>query len=243
MIDIDDASFQPLALALVRYDRLAFVRAVAGLLTVPNLATATIRLETLVNLACIHCKGTRVPSPGNLRTLINDRLGRHYVARLEDPAEDVFISSVATPDGNYRIFESTWEANDWYLQHTLDALRGQPRRPESPALIREIRCMLALSDAVCERRGLERWEIAQDGFLSPRRDILPKGFVHDALAASVTFSDRDLESLAIEYSDIERFVAPEPTPPKDDRGAPPLENRPLVRFRSGEKRVRHPRQK
>lgn len=234
MIDIEDRSFQPLARALARYEKRASVRAVAGLLTVPNLATATIRLETLVNLACIHCKGTRAPSPGNLRTWVNDSLGRHYIARLEDPAEDVFISSVATPGGNYRIFESTWEANDWYLQHALDALRAQPRRPESRALIREIRAMLALSDAVCERRGLQRWEIAQDGFLSPRRDILPKGFDHEALAASVTFSDQDLQSLAIKYSDIERFVVPEPTPPKDDRGAPPLENRPLVRFGSGE---------
>jgi len=49
----------------------------------------------------------------------------HDAGRNEDPAEDVFVSAVSTPDGEYKIFNGVYPAADFNLQRMLDAVLSQ----------------------------------------------------------------------------------------------------------------------
>lgn len=71
-----------------------------GLLTVPALQANTTRIETLVHLAAAYCHGRRDLRRSEIGHLLNERLGEVSVTSLEDPVEDVFVTSVETPEGN-----------------------------------------------------------------------------------------------------------------------------------------------
>jgi hypothetical protein len=88
----------------------------------PAFQSATIRLEMLLHLAVVHCRGARKPMRAHLSNWVNNVLADLPVRRLEDPPEDVFISNVIASGGNYRIFEGTWEGKDAYLQDVLTCL-------------------------------------------------------------------------------------------------------------------------
>jgi hypothetical protein len=49
----------------------------------------------------------------------------HAAAQSEDPAEDVFVSAVSTPTGQFRIFNGIYAGADYNLQRLLDAVLAQ----------------------------------------------------------------------------------------------------------------------
>ena len=81
------------------------------------------------------------------------------MAVLEDPVEDVFVTNVETPEGNRRIFEGTWESNDYFLQVVLDTLMGSKAPEECRSLLRPAFALLRLSDCVAARLDMHRWHI------------------------------------------------------------------------------------
>ncbi|MDO9306816.1 MAG: hypothetical protein Q7T75_02955, partial [Mesorhizobium sp.] len=70
----------------------------AGLLTQPDLQANCIRLEALVHLSLAIGNGTRNPSSSIVASTFSE-LGRGMTGRFEDPAEDVFVSLIVTPQG------------------------------------------------------------------------------------------------------------------------------------------------
>ena len=52
---------------------------------------------------------------------------------MEDPSEDVFVTLVNTPRGNYRIFEGISEGAGFYLQRVLNVIEKMPKRGSVPA--------------------------------------------------------------------------------------------------------------
>jgi hypothetical protein len=224
---LNDSSFRALTHRLCRFNPREAVAAIAGLLTVPECATATIRLETLANLAYLHCRGTCSPAIGDLRKWVDRSLGAHRIASLEDPLEDVFVSAIATPGGVYRIFEGTWELNDANLQDTIDCIAALEAGAPRWSLVRQVRALLTLSETVCARRNLPRWLVPTA--TQPRRSVLASEIALEPLIRAVTFSPEDLRELGITSRDIAPFVAQSLDSISPNISDPPLERCPLVR--------------
>ena len=68
----------------------------AGLLTRPENHTATARIEALIHLAALGCRGNEEPRLRHLREWLNTTVLKDPIGQLEIPVEDVFVSNVGT---------------------------------------------------------------------------------------------------------------------------------------------------
>lgn len=204
MIPLNDPSLSSTADFLKKYDPNSAIRKVAGLLTVPELHANTFRIETLVHLATAHCQGPSDLRSPQIKKLLNGRLHLAQIAHLEDPPEDVFITNVETPKGNFLLFQSIWESNDYFAQIVTDLLHDSGAPPEYRKLITPIYSLLTLSDCLAKRTGLKRWTSTQSQSKGTVR--LPKANQILKRAEDVTFSATDLSTLGIEQTSLEPFI-------------------------------------
>ena len=168
MVQLNSPELEHLASLLKKYDLQSTVAQLAGLLTVPSLQANTIRIEILVHLAVVHCRGRRKPSLMQIGRWLNRQFDKTHITVLEEPVEDVFVTNVETPHGNRRIFEGIWNSNDYYVQTAIDVLIGSTTPQECQNLLVPAFALLKLSDFVAERVGLERWHVEPS---TPRSNI------------------------------------------------------------------------
>lgn len=230
-LKLNCAEYQSLARSLQDRDPASVIPVIAGLLTVPAYHPETVRIELLLHLACLHCCGRRKITTADLRRWLGRDLANLPVASLEDPPEDVFISNVIAPGGNYRIFEGRWESADYYLQHALDCVVRSHWAKPFKDLRRNVQGILALSDSVAGRAGVDRWTESPEAV--PEAKFLRSSPGISELARRVTFSPSELAALGIEPASLEPFLLQ----PADVRrlhdetvGHTTLERYPLIRF-------------
>jgi hypothetical protein len=187
------------------FDPLRLASSFSGLLTVPELQSNCIRLETLVHLALAQGQGRRKPSDKIVARLFN-QLGDGSVGRQEDPAEDVFVSLIATPRGNFRVLEGVWEAAGFYLQRVVNAIELIPAGPRYDHMRECVYALLRLSDLVCERAGLAAYQL---GNTIPE-EVLPKKILEAAgsLRRRVKFVEADLSTRGISINHLAEFGFP-----------------------------------
>lgn len=217
------ANFRP-------YDVSASIAAAGGLLTVPTLQANTVRLEAIAHLIVANASGKKKPNKQDAARWFK-QVGQSF-AHMEDAAEDVFVARVHMDGTNYRILEGLAEANGHHLQHMLTAVESMPNHGVYGALKQSCRAMLALSDLICARAGLEAFCLGDEcGFDALPVDNLP---TLKTLAARVTFSDNDLMRAGISRAALSRFVLP-PTQRNVGFGGyadSGLERHPLIAFRN-----------
>ncbi len=199
-----------------------------ALLLDPSLQSNCVRLEALVHLAVSAANGAELPSAGQLATCFND-LGSGICGRMEDPAEDVFVSVVVTPRGNFRVLEGIWESGAFYLQRFMNILETTPDEGDFLMLRRRVYALLRLSEAVCKRAGLVRNSVGED---TPK-DRVCKTYCSTVDRRLIFFDLGDLEELGLTTGDLDIFIL-------DDQVRPhlltapvtksPLQECPLVRF-------------
>lgn len=188
---------------LSRYDPTFAIPLLASLLTLPQLQSHCIRLETLVALAVVHCRGRKKASI-NEAVFWFSEIGKSQCVLGEDPAEDVFVSIVQDREGDYRLLEGVWEAAGFYTQRVLDVIATMPDHGQFGQIKKSVRALLAISDIVCEQAGLHRFQLGSDErhpALSQR--ILPG---RNALLSRVTIPFNDLDKHRIKPEDIEPFL-------------------------------------
>lgn len=203
VIPFNSVELKSLGRKLESFSAGATLPIVAGLLTCPDLQANAIRLEVLTHLVLIHCQGTKKPNLKHLEGWLNVDLAD--LSPLEDPCEDVFISSVETVSGSLSVFDGAWDSSDFYIQSILDVLIENSAPPECQALHRSCLALLSLSNEVARRLGLHRWQTASS---IPNANII---LTHDAhmtgRSKAVAFSSDDLAKLRITRYDIEPFVS------------------------------------
>lgn len=177
--------------------------AVGGLMTMPLLQSQSHRLRVLAHFVVQYATGDRPPT----RELLADAfhaLGAGPCGPHEDSADDVFISLVTCPEGNFRTFEDSVEGSAFMLQRFINLAEAMP--PDEPTCIairRRIYALLRLSDAVAARGGLARYAIGS----TDRHDTLPEGVPSaETLARIVTFSHDDLAEMGIEIEELAPFL-------------------------------------
>jgi hypothetical protein len=224
-------SYANLGKALESYDPQSAISSVAALLTVPEYHPQTIRIEMLLHLVCHHCRGFSKVGYKDLMRWLEHDLGKAPVRLLEDPTEDVFVSNVIGPRGNYRILDGTWERGDFFVQQIMECVRALQGSLDVDGLQESIDALLTLSDAVAGRSGLGRGTASSATVPSTR-------FLHQQipladLIARITFTREDLLGLNVRRGDLEPFMLP---PERASQMAPEihgntsLEKHPLVSF-------------
>ena len=188
---------------LTRFDPTVAVPLLASLLTLPKYQSHCIRLEILVALAVAHCRGQK---KANINELIRwfSEIGKSQCVAAEDPAEDVFVSLVRDRNGDYRLLEGVWEAAGFYTQRVLDVIETMPDTGQFEQIKKSVRALLIISDILCEKAGLCRYQLGSDehySALSPR--TLPG---RNALMSRVTITFAELDEHGITPDDIAPFL-------------------------------------
>jgi SEC-C motif len=159
--EIDDRNFErigsmydELCSELGAFELISCITAIAALSTAAENRNCMVRLDALLHLAAIHCKGTQQIRVVALDRWPNKLLAHTAISRREDPAEDVAVGNVMTSFGNYRVFLGDSSNPDYYAQDVLDALTRAPQVVDT--LRAECLSLLKVSDLLVTRRGYER---------------------------------------------------------------------------------------
>lgn len=214
---------------LSSFDSQQTISKLAALQTLPNLQGNAIRLSLLTHLAVANCSGIKTPKNREIRRWLNHDL--NYLAGMEDPTEDVFITIIKTPQGNFKIFEGNWQTNDYFGQVVIDALLKfrDPAKVEN--ILNSVFALLKLSNVVADRLALSRWVYETS---RPQEDILIVGaYKIDEKAKAITFNGQELSNLGIDRQLLEPFVLK--TDPRDKilsetLGHTSLERYPLIDY-------------
>lgn len=186
------------------FDPLALASCFGALLTVPELQSNCARLEVLTHLCLASAFGTRKPTKKIVSRLFKV-LGDGMTGLQEDPAEDIFVSVIVTPRGNFRVLEGIWESAGFHTQRVLNALEmacGYRAATFTP-MLNAVYAMLKLSDLVCERSGLPRYVM---GNASPESRIPTKVLEElKALRSRISFREDQLVEAGISVSEIAEF--------------------------------------
>ena len=229
MVSLNAPELRRTAASLEKYDAKSAVAQLGALLTVPELQANTVRLETLVHLAVAHCHGCSRPGVTQIDEWLNNHLGNTGIARLEDPAEDVFVTNVGTPEGNRRIFSGIWHSNDYFVQIVIDTLCDSKAPRECRTLLVPAFALLALSDCIAERVGLQRWH-SEPSIPSGTVELPSATRIADR-ARAVTFTAGDLSVLGINRDILEPFILRDEDKQalaSETIGHSSLERRPLI---------------
>ena len=232
MLSLNSPELKLITKLLGKYDLRSTVTQLSALLTVPVLQANTIRIEILIHLAVSHCHGHRRPNLTKIGHWLNQHLGNTQLASLEDPAENIFITNIETPEGNRRVFEGIWESNDYFLQVVIETLNKHRVPQKCRDLLIPAFALLKLSDCVAERVGLQRWHIEPS---VPNNTIrlapTTRGL---GITRATTFTDKELDALGISREVLAPFIFQD----KDKQalvgesiGHSSLERHPLIEFK------------
>jgi hypothetical protein len=185
------------------YDPLRLAACFGGLLTEPQLQSNCARLEILVHLCLSYARGTRKPTDAIVSRLF-DALGDGMAGRIEDPAEDLFVSLIVSPRGNFRMLEGIWESAGYHTQRFIDALELIPAEVSWAGELRDhVHELLKLSDLVCARARLTRY---QPGNTTPV-DAIPRKVISrlSALRRNIRFTRAELVENGISVDSLAAF--------------------------------------
>jgi hypothetical protein len=190
---------------LAQFEPTSSVALLAGLLTEPTYQSTALRLELLVALALVHARGTKLPGMHDAARWFAT-IGDSRAASGEDPAEDVFVTLVATSREDFRLLEGLWECAGFYTQCMLDIVEEMPDTGIYRVLRTEVRALLVVADLVCQKAGLARYQSGSEQVARELdRPALPP--VHE-LQQRVTLSSEELASRGVSLQHLRAFMLP-----------------------------------
>ena len=223
-----------LAKVLRRLEKFSFpfvAAPLAGLLTRRENHVATARIESLIHLAALACRGDRAPDRRHLRELLNDAIYKDPITKFETPVEDVFVSNVDAWFGNARLFEGRWQNNAAYARVCVETLLRLQERPWVAQTLAHVSALLRVSEAVADRAGTVR-NCRTAG--RPGKKIAVGASSAGQSTGHVCFTDDELAAIGVTPSALDPFlVQSEDTELliSQSMGNTVLERRPLVRFK------------
>lgn len=218
---------------LSRHEATSTVALLAGLLTDPAYQSTNLRLELLVAFALVHSRGTVHPTLEDAARWFA-AIGASSAASGEDPSEDVFVTLVSTSREHFRVLEGLWESAGFYTQCVLDVVERMPDTGIYGALKAEVRAVLVVSELVCRKAGLTRYQTGSD-LVVDEIDVAATASA-EVLRQRVTFSFAELSAHGVRPGHIRGFVLPPDdagTLAAQELGLSELDRRPVVAVDDG----------
>lgn len=216
-----------------KLDAVGTASMLAGLQTFSN-HQANYRLEWAARLALAAGSGNTLPTPPQLRTLLNDLLEKSRVNRLEDPLEDVMVSAIPTAQGDYRLLTGLWEKAAHHTESVLRAFERLPDDEQKQAALVRVYALLQISDLICERSNLAANAL---GVSNPREPMRLTGVGLLATAkARVEFGWDELIAFGASKEILAPFLLPPAAFPdllEEALGDSKLEFQPIVQTQGG----------
>lgn len=187
------------------FDPVRLAATFAGLLAVPALQSNCLRLEALVHLTLVAGSGRGAPNQTIVSRLFSEA-GKGRLGIKEDPAEDVFVTLIVSPRGDFRVLEGTWESAGFYLQRLVNLLELLPVGDLANQLREPVYALLRLSDLVCQRAGLVRYQLGSD----KRAQVLPAPLLSavSTLSEVVSFTEEQFKVHGISLEHLVKFGFP-----------------------------------
>ena len=203
----------------------------SGLLTRPENHTATARIEALLHLTALACRGRKKPGLQQLREWLTE-IDEDPIAKLEIPVEDVFVSNVEASFGNARLFQGRWENSAEYVQACTETLfKIGEERPWAQEALGPIMALLRVSEALAERAGVERYTRTES---TPGEKIVLRNSAVRESSRHVVFTDESLAAIGVGPGALYPFLILSEhlgSLAGNAMGHSALERRPLVRFK------------
>lgn len=178
------------------------VSILSGLLTLPENHTGTARIEVLLHLAAVACRGKKRPGMRHVREWLA-QIDEDPITKLENPIEDVFISNVETHFGNARLFQGRWENNGEYVRTCIETLLEiAQERPWARKALRHLSVLLRVSDALAKRATVER-NVATES--KPGEKIGIRSSTIERSSRHVVFSKEDLAAMRVDSDALHPF--------------------------------------
>ncbi|MCY4542933.1 MAG: hypothetical protein OXB95_11185 [Rhodobacteraceae bacterium] len=190
---------------LGQYSPAALIPIVGGLLTMPEFHASSLQVEALQHFAVKYAKGKRRPPNRLLARWLNE-LERSGLGRVEVPSENLVVSRVSGSARDYLVFGGRHQYSAFHLQRFVNVLNNMPSSLHFGDLKRSAEGLLALSDEVVRRSGVEPFSI---GVMQPLEKVpnsLIRQGLHERVGDRVVFDNRDLARLRIRREDIGEFI-------------------------------------
>jgi len=187
------------------------LRAAGALQLIPGNATKWARFERLLEVAAGAPTGEQQrPLTGReLRLLLTkEPIASASTISGEDPFEESFVGTITFFGGGHRVVAGGASGSHAGCQLVLDAVRSLPGAHENfrMSAFHDAHVLLRLSEAVCERAGLRRYDCPE---LSPRSElVVPDDPELRELLDVVTFGDAELLRLLGSGVDVDDLAAP-----------------------------------
>lgn len=188
---------------LKRFSFSQVAQPLAALLTRRENHTATARIEALIHLAALACRGPKRPRRRQLDDWLNHHLFKDPITAYEGPIEDVFVSNVDAWFGNARLFEGRWANNADYVQDCIGALLRLADRPWAAEALAHVAALLRASEAVAERAGVDRYARTTS---QPRERIALRDSISRETCDRISFTDDELLGMGVQAEDLEPFI-------------------------------------
>lgn len=188
---------------LKKYDFLSTVTTLSAMLLDPQYQSHTERIEGLLFIALANCRynGKQKPTRHTFNAWFNNTLSRN-LAQFEDHIEDVFVSNLCTPRGNFLILHGQWEGTDFALDTLFSIFKSAPTQFQQ--VLDSCYDLLEVTQLIYKKMNLTRWETST-AYSHQSPILISKHFSENSYAKRVIVSKEELNNSKIEISKIKHF--------------------------------------
>jgi hypothetical protein len=129
----------------------------SSLLLIPSYQSSQYRLEKAIAISLSFCEGDKKPDK-NLIDFILEKSSDLF-GMMEDPAEDVFISTIWFENKQYKTSTGLWEGGVYQTQIFLNFLETAPNNSKNLKIKKKVAAILKASDLIITKNELKANEI------------------------------------------------------------------------------------
>jgi hypothetical protein len=129
----------------------------SSLLLIPSYQSSQYRLEKAIVISLSFCEGDKKPDKNLIDFIL--KKSSELFGMMEDPAEDVFISTIWFENKQYKISTGLWEGGVYQTQIFLDFLETAPNNSKNLKIKKRVAAILKASDLIITKNELKANEI------------------------------------------------------------------------------------
>lgn len=175
----------------------------AGLQLDPCLQSNSCRLEALVSICYSSGTGTEQSDKRAFKCLF-DALTESFFGYSEDPAEDLFVTTVSFGEKSFKILEGIWESSAHHLDCFLRVIERYPNNSPRFTKARDsVLALLKISDFIISRDGLARNVLGNE---MPLKALPNEGLEPTKIINKITLTEANLAEIGVNKRLLKPFL-------------------------------------